>query len=1151
MAVEIRGLLNDNMPNSIIPIPTFHGGASRQSPVVRHMNQVEEADNVLLTIKNGASKRPGSEMLFVVPSLTASTEYRLHAIDRDAVEKYLMVYGDSTLRIFQLDGTEITVLFGTDTQTYLDANSAGPDDLRLVTVADFTFLLNRTVNTGFLSSDDYVTASEQDDYGIMIRTTPVIDTFHSTRRDGSGFPAGFWKYEPGIGSFATYKGPSLSGAFTNLVNYQNGTYNPGGFKIGFPRQTLSITAGIWTATTRTLVEVGAFTNYVWRAGDKIHITNDGTGAVDVWHEVTEKTDDDTIVLKTELHASNQTGVTGNYIGLFATATIQASETTLNDMNDVANEIQLALRRDTAAEILTSWTATDSTTGFFSITSPFRGENAVALDPVAPDSGVDFTLNQLAAGTLANGTGTPETDTFDNVSRWTRQPAANQIKARFDPTKMPIQVTRHPASASDYTTEVTEDIPFAYWRLGESAGTTAADVLLNNDGTYVGTPTLGETGAISGDADTAVTFDGSTQYIDCGTMGNMGSQLGNGITAAAWVDTNAASAVQTIIDAADEDGSGESNGFKLWIGAQDRLRFSVNGVAGLTNVVEYQSDSTSLFQTAGFHHAAATWSPATNIIRLFVNGAEVDASIHLPGTSGPTPSGFINYVDALHIGTRLRDGTTRVGFFSGTIDEVSVYTRTLTPQQILNQHSAGTNTASVIFRADTANWKPRFTGTPITNPLPTIIDLELPLSDIALHRGRLTLAGDSNVFFSQSADELNFFIDDADNLVDSDPIDATIDADPERVVRVEHIVPFRKSLAIFARAGRQYVLNAPETLTPNTAAISSSTSFTSLPLVRPASMGPNLYFAATSQGTTQMREYFFDDTQITEDAADVSAHVAGFLPAELQTIVGLSNDLTLFAMDDGGNEFFMFTTFTQGRTREQAAWSKNTLDVNETLVDMAVIGNKVYLLVENADGFFISSIIGSPDAADSGYDFPVRLDNRLTLTGVLAAGETTWTLPVADSSVDTAVLSTAFGSDSGNTVALTEVDSTHVKATGDFTAGTAQVGRGYTMNLELSRLYIRDRQGVSRIDGSLGIKTLTLSHTNTGTYIVRVEQTNRTTRDRTFTPAGGNTEEQGQTNTFVRGRAGESGLKVSIRSTTPQPVNITSGEYLAEFISRNR
>ena len=70
-----------------------------------------------------------------------------------------------------------------------------------------------------------------------------------------------------------------------------------------------------------------------------------------------------------------------------------------------------------------------------------------------------------------------------------------------------------AAARDfYAQEVLADNPVAYWRLGEASGTTAVDETGSHDGTYSGV-TLGATGLLAGDTDTAVEFNNSTDYIE--------------------------------------------------------------------------------------------------------------------------------------------------------------------------------------------------------------------------------------------------------------------------------------------------------------------------------------------------------------------------------------------------------------------------------------------------------------------------------------------------------------------------------------------------------------------------------------------------------------------------------------------------------------
>ena len=73
------------------------------------------------------------------------------------------------------------------------------------------------------------------------------------------------------------------------------------------------------------------------------------------------------------------------------------------------------------------------------------------------------------------------------------------------------LAHYTAGAGAYRGTVLADNPLFYYRLGESSGATTAydEVAQASNGTYYGTPTFGETGAVSGDSNTCVLFKGQT------------------------------------------------------------------------------------------------------------------------------------------------------------------------------------------------------------------------------------------------------------------------------------------------------------------------------------------------------------------------------------------------------------------------------------------------------------------------------------------------------------------------------------------------------------------------------------------------------------------------------------------------------------------
>ena len=80
---------------------------------------------------------------------------------------------------------------------------------------------------------------------------------------------------------------------------------------------------------------------------------------------------------------------------------------------------------------------------------------------------------------------------------------------------PVTITATSSGGgTGYSQTVLADSPRAYWRLGEASGTSAADASGNGrTGSYVASPTLGVPGALTGDSNTAVGFNGSSQYVN--------------------------------------------------------------------------------------------------------------------------------------------------------------------------------------------------------------------------------------------------------------------------------------------------------------------------------------------------------------------------------------------------------------------------------------------------------------------------------------------------------------------------------------------------------------------------------------------------------------------------------------------------------------
>ncbi len=78
------------------------------------------------------------------------------------------------------------------------------------------------------------------------------------------------------------------------------------------------------------------------------------------------------------------------------------------------------------------------------------------------------------------------------------------------------LTKTVMASDQYSSVVLAKGPVGYWRLGEASGPSAADASGNGyDGTYLGNPTFGQSGAIVNDPDTAIGLNGpdSRDYVE--------------------------------------------------------------------------------------------------------------------------------------------------------------------------------------------------------------------------------------------------------------------------------------------------------------------------------------------------------------------------------------------------------------------------------------------------------------------------------------------------------------------------------------------------------------------------------------------------------------------------------------------------------------
>ena len=127
-------------------IPNLLNGVSQQPSALRQVTQGETQVNALSSVIDGLVKRPPTEHIAKIIGSSVS-DAAIHVVDRGVDNRHVIVItatsSSSAMYVFSLDGTSLTVNASATDLQYLYCNSPSRD-LQFLTVADYTFVVNRT-----------------------------------------------------------------------------------------------------------------------------------------------------------------------------------------------------------------------------------------------------------------------------------------------------------------------------------------------------------------------------------------------------------------------------------------------------------------------------------------------------------------------------------------------------------------------------------------------------------------------------------------------------------------------------------------------------------------------------------------------------------------------------------------------------------------------------------------------------------------------------------------------------------------------------------------------------------------------------------------------------------------------------------------------
>jgi hypothetical protein len=210
---------------------------------------------------------------------------------------------------------------------------------------------------------------------------------------------------------------------------------------------------------------------------------------------------------------------------------------------------------------------------------------------------------------------------------------------------------------------------AYWRLGESSGTTAADSKGSANGTYLNSPSLGAAGALANDTNTAVGFNGSNNKV---SLPALASVTNFSLEGWAYLTNGAVN---------------NSNGNNNLYGANNQVRLLARpgGTNTGTDILAgvWLNGTEYTIQPATTQSNLNTWvywvlTRNAGTLTLYRNGSQVGQRTDLPAAAVANVSGWIG----------SQGGSAY--YFNGRIDEVAVYQTALRASVVASHYNAALN-----------------------------------------------------------------------------------------------------------------------------------------------------------------------------------------------------------------------------------------------------------------------------------------------------------------------------------------------------------------------------------------------------------------------------------------------------------------------------
>ena len=381
-----------------------------------------------------------------------------------------------------------------------------------------------------------------------------------------------------------------------------------------------------------------------------------------------------------------------------------------------------------------------------------------------------------------------------------------------------------------------------------------------------------------------------------------------------------------------------------------------------------------------------------------------------------------------------------------------------------------------FTFKRGEWKGRQVGDEDTNPNPSFVGRTIEF--VSYFQGRLVLLSGPAVLMSRQDRPLDFWIETATAVTDSDAID--MESTALGVSKMFTAVPHNRDLIIFSDGG-QFIIFGRTALTPQNASLVLTTSFEANLTAPPVSAGKNIFFAIDYGNWGGIREFYSEGSEDTNDARLITQHVLKYIEGPVQKMAATTNFNMLLVQASNKRHLYVYEYIWLDQTKAQSSWSKWIFEhpVQQTFF----VGSRVYVIYRSETGDDILAFMDLDVQSDAGADYPVYLDYKMTVDNVNLTVDCP--LP-GNQNYDNLVVIQGEGCPvPGMQVPVLSRSGTTLTLRDDMEGGTVIIGKRFMMRYKPTIPVIKGADGSTIGTGQLTISKFLVNTSDTGVVETKV------------------------------------------------------------------